>query len=251
MIEINSTATLGKSLSVKREKVGDEGERVIAHLKFAETFVDRDVIDDLCGRPIGWARMSLFDEMGAPVALLELGLPTREWQAAGGVSDPSGASLPLGRATLSAVTLALTPLGALLSGQLSWQARGDEVEDLTDMLGREVTIVLSLNDGGQQDLLEQLRAGGVTSMTIQRPGQEPVEIIGGKEAKIQRADDLLVILHQGGTVQVNAGGGYTVTTKAGKRIDVWNNAVTALLRRGVLATGLAGQLSFTGHSEAA
>lgn len=250
MIQItNATATLAKSFSAKREKNSDGIEQVVAHLKFSELFVNRDVIDELLVRPIGWSQGALFDDQGAPIGALEIRLPTKAWQARVELSHDVYEPLELTKVDLSDITLALTPFGALLSGQFSWTAAGDEVETLTDLLGQEVEIDLELDDGGQQDLLAPLRETaarhGVESITLHAPGQAAIELVG----KIKRADELLTILRQGGTVEVN-GQGYTVTTKAGKRIDVWNNAVTALIRRGILTEGLAGQLAFFGEDAA-
>lgn len=251
MIEISSTCTLGKSLSVKREKVGnsDDGERVIAHLKFAELFVQRDVIDDLCKRPIDWAAMSLFDDQGAPLALIELGLPASEWTAQGALAGPGGKpSLALVGAKLTGVVIALTPLGALVSGALSWEARGDEVEDVTDLLGKEVKIEIDLSDGGQQDLLAPLRetaaAHGVTSMTMQVPGHEPVELLS-KAPKpydvphsISSADEVMKRLQKHGFHLRGGANVYWVEKPDGSKTQgVWLNAAKSVLKRGLEPIG--------------
>lgn len=153
MIELNSSALLGKSLSVKREKI-DDSEVVACHLKFADLFVTREEIDELCRQPIGW-HAALFDEQGAPVSRLAIGLPKAEWTTTGTVNQgpQRPGELTLLEATLSAVTLDLMPLGALMAGSLAWKARGDEVEDVTELLGKLVAVRLRLTDGGQQDLV--------------------------------------------------------------------------------------------------
>jgi hypothetical protein len=152
MIEIESVATLAKSFSVKREKDGDDAEHVIAHLKFSETFVSRDTLDEICGQTIGWSTMALFDELGAPLFRCDISLPSAEWSCTATISGPDGRpSLKVAQATLDSVVLTPTTLGAVLSGQLSWVAKGDEVEDVTDMLGAVVTFHATLSSSGQVD----------------------------------------------------------------------------------------------------
>lgn len=248
MIEISSICTLGKSLSVKREKVGDDGERVIAHLKFAELFVQRDVIDDLCKRPIGWAAMSLFDDQGAPVALIELGLPASEWTAQGALVGPGGQPrLALVGAKLAGVVIALTPLGGLVSGSLSWEARGDEVEDVTDLLGKEVKIEIDLNDGGQRDLFAPMRElakrDGITSMTIEGAGRK-IDILPKApdtydvNPSISSADEVMRKLQKQGFHLRGGANQYWVERPDGsRRQGVWLNAAKSVLKRGLEPIG--------------
>lgn len=249
MIEISSTCALGKGLSVKREKAGDDGERVIAHLKFAEMFVGRDVIDDLCRRPIGWAQSTLFDDQGAPLALLELGLPANEWSVQGAIAGPGGEPrLALVGATLTGVVIALTQLGGLVSGSLSWEARGDEVEDVTDLLGKEVKIEIDLNNGGQQDLLAPLRElakrDGITSMTFKTPGHEAVELLGTEpetydvQPRITSAGEVLKKLQRQGFHLRGDGSSYWIEKPDGTRSQgVWLNAAKSVLKRGLEPIG--------------
>jgi hypothetical protein len=158
MIEIESVATLAKSFSVKREKDGDDAEHVIAHLKFSETFVSRDTIDEICGQAIGWSTMALFDEQGAPLFRCDISLPSAEWSCTATISGPDGRpSLKVAQATLDSAVLTPTTLGAVLAGQLSWVAKGDEVEDVTDMLGAVVTFHATLNGSGQVDAFKDAK----------------------------------------------------------------------------------------------
>lgn len=154
MIEINSFAKLAKSLSVKREKDADDDTVVACHLKFSELFVERDVFDELCRQPIGW-HQAFYDELGAPVADLAVALPGRAWSVTGKITAGPNRheQLKLLQASLSKVSLELTKLGVLVGGSISWKARGDEVEDLTGLLGGLVAVEWRLSDGGQQDLL--------------------------------------------------------------------------------------------------
>lgn len=155
-IQINATCEVAKSFSVKREKIDDGTEIVIAHLKIAEVMLDRDQIDEVVGLPIGWSSSALFDDQGAPYRRFSIGVPRTDLCATGvirGGRDDKGPSLTLRHAELSAITLDLTTLGALLSCGLAWKAAGDEVDDIADLLGKLCGFRVSLTDGGQRDLL--------------------------------------------------------------------------------------------------
>lgn len=160
-MQINSTLTVSKGLTVKREKDPEnEGcEITRAHLKFSALFVDRDQVNALCRQRPGWAEVALFDELNAPLGLWTLTLHGREWTVTGPISGPGGAELRLANATLSGVELTLTSIGgntgALLSGQLIWTIAGDEAGDAEPLLGRECGCNWVLEDGGQQDLLRE------------------------------------------------------------------------------------------------
>jgi hypothetical protein len=184
MIEIKSVAQLAKSLSVKREKDAADDTVVVCHLKFADLFVEREVVDELCKQPIGW-HQAFYDDLGAPVGALELSLPGRAWSVTGKIkAGPNRpAQLSLLDASLSKVALELTKLGALVSGAVSWTARGDEVEDLTELLGGLVAVEWRLTDGGQQDMLRdgvQAAADSIRKLA-QQDGIESVELqVGGR-----------------------------------------------------------------------
>lgn len=160
-IKINSTCRLAKTFSVKREKQEDDTERVIAHLKIGETFIDRDQIDELLRQPIGWSTGALFDDLGAPRARLTLSLggahPLTFVGVIRGEDVAKGPRLQLKEAAID---------GVALSCQLSWQAAGDEIDDISDMLGLTCAIVGVIEDGGQKDLLASLPPG-VTSIELQ------------------------------------------------------------------------------------
>jgi hypothetical protein len=184
MIEIKTFAKLAKSLAVKREKDADDDTAVACHLKFSEMFVEREVFDELCRQPIGW-HQAFYDELGAPVGALEVSLPGRAWSVTGKITaGPQRAEqLSLLEAQLTGVSLELTKLGVLVSGAVSWKARGDEVEDLTELLGGLVSVEWRLTDGGQQDMLKdgvQAAADSIRALA-QQDGIESVELqVGGK-----------------------------------------------------------------------
>lgn len=159
MIELKTTGTFGRSLVTKREKDSNEQERVICHAKMTELFIAREQIDELCRQPLGW-HQALFDEAGAPVARLELGLPGREWEVTGTIKGTGEhpATLNLMQAELTGVVIGLTTLGAVVSGSLAWTARGDEVEDVTDLLGQIASIDWRVTDGEQKDLFHGSKA---------------------------------------------------------------------------------------------
>lgn len=152
-MEIVTVATLSKSLSIKREK-SEEGEAVIAHLKFTDAVVRREEMDEIVG-VLAWSRRALFDELGAPIARLEISLLNRELAASLKITgDRDRTEMHVTQGILSAITLTLADSGALLAGTLSWPVAGDEVSDLEPLLGKLVRLEGSLSDGGQGDLLK-------------------------------------------------------------------------------------------------
>lgn len=177
-IRISATCEVARSFSVKREKRDDDTELVIAHLKIADVLIDRDTLDEVVGLPIGWAQSSLFDEQGAPRAPLTLALARKDLTLTGVIrGNPGGVTLH--DVEVSGITLDLTRLGALLSCALAWAVSSDEVDDISDLLGKLCAIEVVLTDGGQGDLLrssphaaaQSLRnlaaADGITSVELQ------------------------------------------------------------------------------------
>jgi len=157
-MKLTTTATLSKSLSVKREKV-DESEAVIARLKLSDCFVSREEIDWLAGmgsyQKIGWSRAALFDELGAPLARLEIALLRREFAASVRLSgNGNEGEMHVTNGVLSDITLTLAESGALLAATLSWPVAGDEVSDIEALLGQIVRAEMGLTDGEQGDLLK-------------------------------------------------------------------------------------------------
>jgi len=154
-IEIQTTAQLSKSMSIKRE--GDV-EVLVAHLKFDGALIQREAIDELVGQPIGWAQSCLFDEQGAPIGHIELALPKLVAQVTGkirGVKDDD--HITLSQAFMDGVTIRMSGLinnQALLSGSLAWKVAGDEASDLEPLLGRLCALHWVIQDGGQQDMLK-------------------------------------------------------------------------------------------------
>lgn len=152
-IRINSVCKLGKSFSVKSEKDSDKTEITVAHLKFSELFIDRETMDAIAGFPSGWAARSFFDDTGAPLKPLTINLEKRLLSCTGRVMGPDqNPSLSLVQADLGNIALTLVMHGAHLSGEFAWVARGDEVEDLTELLNKLCSAELELRDAGQADL---------------------------------------------------------------------------------------------------
>ena len=155
-IKLSATCDVAKSFAVKREKQADDTETVVAHLKISDVLVDRDQLDELCAQPIGWSQAALFDEYGAPLLHATLELHRVEWRLSGvirGGDTKASPRLTLKDADVTALTLELTKHGALMACALSWQAAGDEVDDVADLLGKTCAIECVLTDGGQADLL--------------------------------------------------------------------------------------------------
>lgn len=154
-IDIQSTAGIGKSVNIKREKASDDTERVVAHLKFSGLQVAREAIDELVGQDIGWAQSCLFDEGGAPIARMEIALPAFSAVVTGTVRGvKANEVITFAQAKLEGVALTLSKFGAQMSGELTWEVAGDEVADLEPLLGRECAVSWVVQDAGQGDLLK-------------------------------------------------------------------------------------------------
>ena len=103
---------------------------------------------------------SFYDESGAPLRRFFLGVRDREWRVSGGLNGPKpGEALVLLQADLEKVEITLIPNGALLDGTLTWAARGDEVEDVSSILGTEVRAVWEITEGGQADMFDAQSPG--------------------------------------------------------------------------------------------
>lgn len=246
-IHLNSTCRLAKAFSVKREKQEDDTERVIAHLKIGETFIDRDQVDELLRQPIGWSSAALFDELGAPRARLTLSMggvhPLTFVGVIRGEDTKNGPKLTLKEAAIDGVALELTKLGALLSCQLSWQAAGDEIDDISEMLGSTCAIVGTIEDGGQADLLaplQRLANRDGTTMTISTGGVEIAKIEPKTGQTISSASETMKLLQKGWVLIEHGidGHGFDLESPDGKtRRHVWNNAANSCLKRGLVSTG--------------
>lgn len=161
MINIDSVAQLARGLSAKKEKQDGKGEVVVCTIKLVDAFITREQLDAFCEQPLGWHQF-LFDDQGAPRLRLGLQLIGADWSVTGtikGNADVTPPTLNLLQAKLSGVVITLTQLGAVLAGDLSWTARGDEVEDLTDLLGALVKITWRVTNGEQGDLLRGIAIG--------------------------------------------------------------------------------------------
>lgn len=200
-IEIEATCEVAKSLNVKREKRDDDTEAVIAHLKIADVMLDREQVDEVIGLPIGWAQSALFDDFGAPRAALTLGVPRKDLTLTGVIrGNPGGVTLH--DVEVSGITLDLTRLGALLSCALAWAVSSDEVDDISDLLGKLCTIEVVIADGGQGDMLrssphaavQSLRnlaaADGITSVELQNGDGKTILKIDGKGGAAGDKDQL-------------------------------------------------------------
>lgn len=188
-VTVTSTlALIGKSFAVKLEKAPDKSEINVAHLKFSGLYLQREQIDQLLQRDVGWAQRCFFDELGDPTLMLQIAVPALEVTVTGMVLGRGEARLKLMQAELSSVTLTLCRLGAQMAGELAWVAAGDEVSDVDDLLGREVLIEWEIHDGAQQTIFDSLRNvratedGGLevegrmrdgTPFTITTPGDKP------------------------------------------------------------------------------
>jgi hypothetical protein len=157
-VEVNTIGQVGKSLTVKRTKI-DDAEVVVATLKFEDAVVDRETIDELCYQPIGWAAGAFFNDLGAPRIRLNLGLWKKlDLTVTGAIKGVKASeAIKLKQAELRDVELSLHEMGALMSGTLSWEVAGDEVEDLEPLLGRQCSMVFTIIDDGQKQIFGPVR----------------------------------------------------------------------------------------------
>lgn len=161
MIQIDSILTLAKSMATKVTK-DDSGVPVtVCVLKFSDLEVkDRDIVDEFLGMDRGWCRSTLYDEQGAPRKRFGLQVYGREHRVSGTIGGPKqGQVLSLLQAELTDTQMRLIPLGALIAGTLTWSARGDEVEDVSEILGLLCSARWEVHEGGQGDLFSPTAEG--------------------------------------------------------------------------------------------
>lgn len=182
MIKLDSVLELGKSLAVKATKDDAKQRIVMASVKFAGLPIDRDTIDELMRKPVGWCRGILFDEQGAPIGHYSIGVLGRSWRVSGSIKGGHReGTLPLLQAELTDLTMHLVPLGAVAEGTLTWACRGDEADDVNDLLGNTCKAVWEITDSGQEDLFSptSVAAANATSAT-----QKIMSNLGGGEARL-------------------------------------------------------------------
>jgi len=170
MIQLETVCTIAKTFTAKAEKDESGAPTTTAKIKFADLKIDRDQIDELLGEPVGWCHTALFDEQGAPRRRYGITVFGRTLRVSGTIAGmkPQG-TLSLLQAELSDVHLALVPLGAIVEGTLTWCARGDEVEDCSDLLGKACVARWEITDAEAADLFAPTsRAGAKATMETQR-----------------------------------------------------------------------------------
>lgn len=153
MMKLDTICNIAKTFTAKVTKDESGAPTCVAQVKFKDLKVDRDVIDELLGEAVGWCRTTLYDEQGAPRKRYGLTVFGRSLRVSGGISGPKeNPTLPLLQAELSDLYLTLIPLGAMVEGTLTWGARGDEVDDVADLLGKTCSARWEITDGDQADM---------------------------------------------------------------------------------------------------
>lgn len=124
-------------------------ETVECELKFSALPVPRDVMDELIGFPVGWSAAALYDDQGAPFRVVSIGVAMRPLRVTGRICGPDGKpTLALLQAELSGLSFGLVNLGAVVDGKLAWPAKGDEVEDVMELLGKTCRVEWEVTVGG-------------------------------------------------------------------------------------------------------
>ena len=154
-LDISTVATIGKSLSVKLEKMPDDTECVMAHLKFSHAFIQRHEIDQLLDQQVGWSAQSFFNTEGAPIGRFTIDAPAIEGMVHGVIRGTNESQIiKLSQALLTDVAVSLYLNGGMLSGSLTWMVAGDEASDIEPLLGKECMLVWSVVNGSQGDLFK-------------------------------------------------------------------------------------------------
>lgn len=169
MINIDSVLTLAKSFTTKVAKDESGLAVTLVTLKFTGLQIARDVLDELLGMPVGWCSGALFDEQGAPLRRFGIRVYGHSHRASGTIkgTKPSE-SLKLLQADLEDIDGAVIPLGAIIEGSLTWAARGDEVEDLSPLLGKACTAKWEITTEESGDLFRQSAATAHASRVTQQ-----------------------------------------------------------------------------------
>lgn len=170
MIKLDTVLNVAKTLTTKATKDESGAPTTVCSVKFADLQVDRDTVDELLGESVGWCRTALYDEQGAPRKRYGITVYGRTLRVSGAISGPKAQpTLSLLQAELTEAHLTLIPLGAMLEGKLSWTARGDEVEDAADLLGKICTAKWEITDGDQADMFQPTsKAAAAATTTTQR-----------------------------------------------------------------------------------
>lgn len=182
MIVINTILEIGKAFGAKATKDDSGVATTTAQIKFSGLPVDRNCIDELLGMPVGWCRGALFDDHGAPLKRFGVSVYGRVLRVSGSISGPRKTpSLPLLQAELTDGSLRLVPLGAVFEGTLTWGARGDEVSDVSDLLGKTCAAVWEITDGDQADLFSATSKGAAAATTIVQRYMDGLARMEGKQ----------------------------------------------------------------------
>jgi hypothetical protein len=182
MIKIDSILEVAKSFSAKATKDEAGVGTTIAQIKFSGLPVDRDCIDELLGMPVGWCRGALFDEQGAPLRRFGVSVYGRSLRVSGNISGPKRMpSLPLLQAELTDGSLTLVPLGAVFEGTLTWGARGDEVSDVSELLGKTCAAVWEITDGEQPDMFSATSKAAAQATTVVQRYMDGLGRMEGKQ----------------------------------------------------------------------
>lgn len=153
MIKIQTILALAKSMTAKSVKDDSNQFVTVAMVKFADLKIDRDMLDELMGTPIGWCRSTLYDEQGAPLRRFGVQVFGRSLRVSGTVKGGRNeGTLALLQAELDECEARCVPLGALVDGRLTWAARGDEVEVISDLLGKECLVEWEITDADTEDM---------------------------------------------------------------------------------------------------
>jgi hypothetical protein len=171
--KLDTVLTLAKSFTTKITKEGGQ-EITVCEIKFSGMPIQRDVVDPMLGMPFGWAALALYDEQGAPLNRLTISSYRSALRVTGRIVGPRNEPvLALIQAALSDIEVGLMDKGGIVAGKLSWKARGDEVEDADQLLGKVCLAEFEITDGDQADMFERNKrlmetSGAIASSMLDR-----------------------------------------------------------------------------------
>jgi DNA segregation ATPase FtsK/SpoIIIE-like protein len=190
-VTLNTIGKLGKSLNIKREKLEDDTEAVIANLKISNIIITREEMDELLRMPSGWSQQSLYNEQGVPYINVTMTAHRFECTVTGRIKGTAETDegITLKQANWSGATFDLRTNSALLSGEISWKIAGDEASDIEPLIGRDCLLAFVIQDAQQKDMFD---SGKIPAQRLvdSIPGGASLSVnVGGESVVIASSED--------------------------------------------------------------
>lgn len=144
---------VGKAMSTKRIKQGDS-DQTVCEIK-VQMSVNRREFEQLAGFPERFAD-HFYADTGLPVAPISILMLKRELECRGALhrgEQQTHANLHLERATATDLRFVLEPNSAVFICALKWLAAGDEVDEISGLLGCPCEVALEFSVPAEQGKL--------------------------------------------------------------------------------------------------